>query len=87
MPSLWSKLPAGSGTAPWVANNIDPPLTSRGTGVVRTAGNLRVWNRRTKFQFEDASGCIVRTAGTNTMQFAPSGATAQMVLTRCPWLE
>lgn len=62
-----------------VANNIDLLLTSRGTGVVRTAGNLRVGTGG-QIQFEDANGYIFRNTSTNIMQFAPSSATAQMAL-------
>lgn len=63
-----------------VANNIDLVLTARGTGIVRTAGNFRVGTGGLLF-FEDGNGWVQRTAGTNIMQFSPSGNASALTLT------
>jgi len=62
-----------------LAANIDLLLSPRGSGIVRTAGNFQVGYGGTVY-FDDTGGFIRRMTSTNIMQFAPSGATAQMAL-------
>ena len=59
-----------------LAANIDLLLSPRGSGIVRTAGNLQVGVGGTLY-FEDANGWIRRTAATNTVSIAPSSSNPQ----------